>query len=147
MSPLLWGVGHIYLPQVDKKDIQLEDWIFWASLSTCTCNVWRNMLSCIWRSIRHNFKCSIDTLNIWGHLCHISSSFWNSHTSLRHTHFQCLFIVYSWPWPTARTRWTTVTTLTMAAMPCPTVAHGRLSLEIPRSTSSTPGREVNRQTK
>ena len=41
---------------------QLEDCIFCVSLATLTCNVWRNMLSCICQNIRRHFKHSVDTL-------------------------------------------------------------------------------------
>jgi len=39
-----------------------EDWIFYVLLATCTCNIWRYMLSRIGRAIRCQFKPSIDTL-------------------------------------------------------------------------------------
>jgi len=40
---------------------QLEDWIVCISLTTYTCNVWRNMLTRICQSIRCNFRRSVDT--------------------------------------------------------------------------------------
>jgi len=41
---------------------QSKDWIICVSLETCTCIVWRNILSRICRSIGRHFKCSINTL-------------------------------------------------------------------------------------
>jgi len=39
-----------------------DGWIFCVSLSTCTCNIWRNALIRNCRSIRCHIKCSFDTL-------------------------------------------------------------------------------------
>jgi len=39
-----------------------EHWIFIVLLAICTCSVWRNMLSCICRTIGCHFKRSVNTL-------------------------------------------------------------------------------------
>jgi len=38
---------------------QIKNWLFCVSLATCSCHVWRNMLSYICQSIRCHFKRSV----------------------------------------------------------------------------------------
>jgi len=53
-----------------------EDWLVFVSLTTCTCNVWRNALSRICRSIGRHVKRSVDTLiSVRTHLCPQTGAF------------------------------------------------------------------------
>ena len=55
-----WTIGLSHIAQCHLG--QSEDWIICVSLALYTCNVWRNMLSRICRSIEHHFKCSVNTI-------------------------------------------------------------------------------------
>jgi len=63
---------------------QYEDWIVCVYLATTTCNVWRNMLSRICRSMECHFKssgdtliiiCSIHRLTNWEWHCQVKNKF------------------------------------------------------------------------
>ena len=53
-NELSWTKGRNLRHYVQHHLGHWEDWIFSVSLVTCTCNVWRNMLSCICQDVISN---------------------------------------------------------------------------------------------